>query len=85
MTTQPVGGYRRTYLIGKAKPNALIGKNRETGEVFLITGCFAHEHQPGMCRPFAENRLGCVSKELASLASLSRGPKLLQAAGLGHK
>ena len=36
MTTQPVGGYRRTYLIGKAKPNALIGKNRETGEVFLI-------------------------------------------------
>jgi hypothetical protein len=36
LTTQPVGGYRRTYLIGKAKPNALIGKNRETGEVFLI-------------------------------------------------
>ncbi|MEZ0094559.1 SCO6880 family protein [Streptacidiphilus sp. EB129] len=36
MTTQPVGGYRRTYLIGKAKPNAVVGKNRESGEVFLI-------------------------------------------------
>ena len=36
MTTQPVGGYRRTYLIGKAKPNAVIGKNRDSGEVFLI-------------------------------------------------
>ena len=36
MTTQPVGGYRRTYLIGKAKPNAVIGKNRESGEVFLL-------------------------------------------------
>ncbi|QMU73158.1 SCO6880 family protein [Streptacidiphilus sp. P02-A3a] len=36
MTTQPVGGYRRTYLIGKAKPNAVVGKNRESGEVFLL-------------------------------------------------
>jgi hypothetical protein len=36
LTTQPVGGYRRTYLIGKAKPNAVIGKNRESGEVFLL-------------------------------------------------
>jgi hypothetical protein len=36
MTTQPVGGYRRTYMIGKAKPNAVIGKNRDSGEIFLI-------------------------------------------------
>ncbi|POX41260.1 hypothetical protein C3486_09625 [Streptomyces sp. Ru73] len=27
---------RRTYLIGRARPNAVIGKNRETGEIALI-------------------------------------------------
>lgn len=35
MTTQPVT-QRRTYLIGKARPNAIVGKNRETGEITLI-------------------------------------------------
>lgn len=37
MTTQshPVAP-RRTYLIGRARPNAIIGKNRETGEIALI-------------------------------------------------
>ncbi|GAB2624805.1 hypothetical protein GCM10027168_65720 [Streptomyces capparidis] len=35
MTTQPVSP-RRTYLIGKARPNAIVGKNRETGEIVLI-------------------------------------------------
>ncbi len=35
MTTQPIG-QRRTYLIGKARPNAVVGKNRETGEIALI-------------------------------------------------
>jgi hypothetical protein len=33
-TQQP----RRTYLIGKARPNAIVGKNRETGEIALIIG-----------------------------------------------
>ncbi|MFJ9375956.1 SCO6880 family protein [Streptomyces sp. NPDC101455] len=27
---------RRTYLIGRARPNAIVGKNRETGEIALI-------------------------------------------------
>ncbi|MER6980175.1 SCO6880 family protein [Streptomyces carpinensis] len=27
---------RRTYLIGRARPNAIIGRNRETGEITLI-------------------------------------------------
>lgn len=27
---------RRTYLIGRARPNAIVGKNRETGEITLI-------------------------------------------------
>lgn len=32
---------RRTYLIGRARPNAIVGKNRETGEIALIiTGAF---------------------------------------------
>ncbi|MFE2559100.1 SCO6880 family protein [Streptomyces sp. NPDC059352] len=37
MTTQsqPVAP-RRTYLVGRARPNAIVGKNRETGEIALI-------------------------------------------------
>ncbi|MCQ0023397.1 hypothetical protein M4914_10835 [Streptomyces somaliensis DSM 40738] len=37
MTTQshPITP-RRAYLIGRARPNAIIGKNRETGEIALI-------------------------------------------------
>ncbi|MFJ5264142.1 SCO6880 family protein [Streptomyces sp. NPDC088387] len=32
---------RRTYLIGRARPNAIVGRNRETGEIALIiTGAF---------------------------------------------
>ena len=29
---------RRTYLVGRARPNAIVGKNRETGEIALIIG-----------------------------------------------
>ncbi|AQW52368.1 membrane protein [Streptomyces hygroscopicus] len=29
---------RRTYLIGRPRPNAVVGKNRETGEIALIIG-----------------------------------------------
>ncbi|OEV09026.1 hypothetical protein K378_02192 [Streptomyces sp. Amel2xB2] len=32
---------RRTYMIGRARPNAVIGKNRETGEIgLIIAGAF---------------------------------------------
>ncbi|MEV0370982.1 SCO6880 family protein [Streptomyces sp. NPDC050636] len=32
---------RRTYLIGRARPNAIVGKNRETGEIaMIIAGAF---------------------------------------------
>jgi hypothetical protein len=31
---------RRSFLIGKAKPNAIVGRNRETGELaLLVAGC----------------------------------------------
>jgi hypothetical protein len=37
VTSQPYAAQpRRTYLIGKARPNAIVGKNRETGEIALI-------------------------------------------------
>ncbi|MGF1427811.1 SCO6880 family protein [Kitasatospora sp. LaBMicrA B282] len=47
MSSEPLGQYgaqyaqpyvhqRRTYLIGKARPNAPIGRNRESGEILLI-------------------------------------------------
>jgi hypothetical protein len=29
---------RRTYMIGRARPNAVIGRNREPGEIMLIVG-----------------------------------------------
>ncbi|MFK0293360.1 SCO6880 family protein [Streptomyces sp. NPDC090442] len=35
--SQPIAP-RRTYLIGRARPHAAIGKNRETGEIALIIG-----------------------------------------------
>ncbi|MER7990936.1 SCO6880 family protein [Streptomyces noursei] len=34
-SSQPIAP-RRTYLIGRARPNAVVGKNRETGEITLI-------------------------------------------------
>ncbi|MBH1936206.1 hypothetical protein I5Q34_18330 [Streptomyces sp. AV19] len=38
--SQPIAA-RRTYLIGRARPNAVIGKNRETGEIgLIIAGAF---------------------------------------------
>src|SRR6478609_1937034 len=33
---QPYAHQRRSYLIGKARPNAPIGRNRENGEIVLI-------------------------------------------------
>ncbi|MEV5986089.1 SCO6880 family protein [Streptomyces sp. NPDC052051] len=40
MTTEshlsPAVTPRRTYLIGRARPNAIVGRNRETGEIALI-------------------------------------------------
>ncbi|HEV7629317.1 MAG TPA: SCO6880 family protein [Streptomyces sp.] len=43
MTTasHPAHVPRRTYMIGRARPNAMIGKNRETGEIgLIIAGAF---------------------------------------------
>ncbi|MBB1244724.1 hypothetical protein GL263_14275 [Streptomyces durbertensis] len=36
MTTPHLVAPRRTYTIGRARPNAVIGRNRETGEIALI-------------------------------------------------
>ena len=31
---------RRSFLLGKAKPNAIVGRNRETGELAVLAiGC----------------------------------------------
>lgn len=36
-----VAAPRRTYMIGRARPNAIVGKNRETGEIgLIIVGAF---------------------------------------------
>src|SRR5258708_1476183 len=31
--------YRRAYMLGKAKPTAIVGRNRETGEIGVIVLC----------------------------------------------
>jgi hypothetical protein len=35
-TSTHLAAPRRTYMIGRARPNAIVGKNRETGEIALI-------------------------------------------------
>jgi hypothetical protein len=40
VTTEHLVRRRRTFLIGKAKPNSIVGKNREHGELMvLLIGC----------------------------------------------
>ncbi|MEU8539202.1 SCO6880 family protein [Streptomyces sp. NPDC048717] len=62
MTTQsqPVSP-RRTYLIGRARPNAIVGKNRETGEIALIiVGAFLGM-MSGLLVPLLPLRIGLLS------------------------
>ena len=35
MTTEPLAR-RRQYLLGKARPNAIVGRNRDNGELLLL-------------------------------------------------
>ncbi|WP_030568906.1 SCO6880 family protein [Streptomyces aureocirculatus] len=61
MTTQshvsPPVTPRRTYLIGRARPNAIIGRNRETGEIALIIGGAFLGMMCGILIPFLALRL----------------------------
>ncbi|MCH0538494.1 hypothetical protein I3F58_02745 [Streptomyces sp. MUM 203J] len=62
MTTQshPITP-RRAYLIGRARPNAVIGKNRETGEIALIVfGAFLGM-MSGLLIPFLPLRIGLLT------------------------
>ena len=49
---------RRTYLIGRARPNAIVGKNRETGEIALIIvgRVPRHDVRPARPRPVPADR-----------------------------
>ncbi|MFH8794732.1 SCO6880 family protein [Streptomyces sp. NPDC017941] len=61
MTTQshvsPPVTPRRTYLIGRARPNAIIGRNRETGEIALIIAGGFLGMMCGILIPFLALRL----------------------------
>ncbi|NEE12334.1 hypothetical protein G3M58_38500, partial [Streptomyces sp. SID7499] len=51
---------RRTYLIGRARPNAIVGKNRETGEIALIiVGAFLGM-MSGLLVPVLSLRIVCL-------------------------
>ncbi|GAA2510738.1 SCO6880 family protein [Streptomyces sp. NPDC059506] len=68
MTTQPIS-QRRTYLIGKARPNAIIGKNRETGEIAVIVACAFVGMMCGLLVPLLPLRIaGLVGFPLVGLA-----------------
>ena len=48
---------RRTYLIGRARPNAIVGRNRETGEIALIIGGAFLGMMCGLLVPFLALRI----------------------------
>ena len=49
---------RRTYLIGRARPNAIVGRNRESGEIALIIvgRVPRHDVRPARPRPVPADR-----------------------------
>ncbi|NED82905.1 hypothetical protein G3I76_22740, partial [Streptomyces sp. SID11233] len=58
MTTPPqTYAPRRTYLIGRARPNAVIGRNRESGELALIIAGAFLGMMCGLLVPFLALRL----------------------------
>ncbi|MET7302585.1 SCO6880 family protein [Embleya sp. NPDC005575] len=70
MTTQPVAR-RRTFLIGKAKPTAVIGKNREPGEIFLIIAAGGLALLWGLLMPILVIRIaGLVGFPLLAFAAV---------------
>lgn len=48
---------RRTYLIGRARPNAIVGKNRETGEIALIIAGAFLGMMSGLAVPYLGPRI----------------------------
>ncbi|MDI5967684.1 hypothetical protein POF50_008835 [Streptomyces sp. SL13] len=70
MTTQPFA-QRRTYLIGKARPNAIVGKNRETGEIGIIVAGAALGMMCGLLIPVLPLRIaGLVGFPLLAFAAV---------------
>ena len=57
-----VHAQRRTYLIGKARPNAIVGKNRETGEIALIIVGAALGMLCGLLIPILPLRIGGLGR-----------------------
>ncbi|MDT3400372.1 SCO6880 family protein [Streptomyces sp. B1866] len=62
---------RRTYLIGRARPNAIVGRNRETGEIALIIGGAFIGMMCGLLIPVLMPRIlllvGCPTLALAAV------------------
>ncbi|MGO4755468.1 SCO6880 family protein, partial [Streptomyces sp. 2MCAF27] len=51
---------RRTYLIGRPRPSAIVGKNRETGEIALIIGGAFIGMMCGLLVPVLTLRIGAL-------------------------
>ncbi|MFI9781901.1 SCO6880 family protein [Kitasatospora sp. NPDC051984] len=68
---QPYAQQRRSYLIGKARPNAPIGRNRETGEIVLIIAGAGLGMLWGLGVPFLTLRLaGLVGFPLLAIMAV---------------
>jgi hypothetical protein len=62
---------RRTYVIGKAKPNAMIGRNRESGELFVLVAGGALGLLFGLVAPALPVRItGLVGFPLLAFAAV---------------
>ncbi len=70
MTIEPVAR-RRSYLIGKAKPTAIVGRNRETGELAVIVAGCAMGLLCGIVIPFLPLRVaGLVGFPATAFAAI---------------
>jgi len=58
---------------------------RFAGDIFLVARLLAYQHQGRAFRPFAENRLGRVPKQMAGCARLRGGAESREALGLRHR
>jgi hypothetical protein len=69
--SQPIAQQRRTYLIGKSRPNAIVGKNRDTGEIALIVVGTGLGMMCGLLIPFLALRIaglvGCPALAFAAV------------------
>src|SRR5690349_21040729 len=57
------------FLEGPIEESARWADKRMTGAIFLISGLFTDQHDPGLLRPFAKNRLRADRPQMTATAT----------------